>query len=184
MVITFMCSFEHLVNPFLCSVKHMVITFMCPFEHLVKMFLCSFEHLVNTFLCSFEHLVNMLLCYFEHLVNPFLCSDSLRNPGLVMMADEKEDYVMTVDVLFTSNGSLTVSIETHSGQMFNIHYVLTSTLLAIEGSDIYYGLGQQRGHWIHLARDIKIDLQKGKEHQAGETVLQSNLSNTALHCLI
>ncbi|XP_070207381.1 D-glucuronyl C5-epimerase-like [Littorina saxatilis] len=91
----------------------------------------------------------------------FAASDSLRNPGLVMMADEKEDYVMTVDVLFTSNGSLTVTVETQSGQLFNIHFVLSSTLITMEGSDIFYGLGQQRGHWIHLARDIKIDLQKG-----------------------
>ena len=78
-----------------------------------------------------------------------------------MMADEKEDYVMTVDVLFVSNGSLTVSVETPSGQLFNIHYVLTSNLIDMEGSNIYYGLGQRRGQWIHLARDIKIDLQKG-----------------------
>lgn len=96
----------------------------------------------------------------SHLVE-FSASDSLRNPGLVMMADEKEDYVMTVDVLFVSNGSLTVTVETPSGQTFNIHYVLISTLIAMEGSDIYYGLGQRRGQWLHLARDIKTDLQKG-----------------------
>nr|KAG5710077.1 hypothetical protein BaRGS_030153 [Batillaria attramentaria] len=76
----------------------------------------------------------------SHIVE-FSASDSLRNPGLVMMADEKEDYVMTVDVMFMSNGSLTVTVETPSGQAFNIHYVLTSTLIAMDGSDIYYGLG-------------------------------------------
>lgn len=81
-----------------------------------------------------------------------------------MIADEKEDYVMTVDVFFISNGSLTVSVETRSGQTFNIHYVLTSTLIAMENTDIFYGLGPERNHWIHLARDIKIDLQKG-EHR-------------------
>ena len=137
-------------------------------------FLCSVKCLARTlFLCSTAHLITTRPCSADVWGNAPLCSDSLRNPGLVMMADEKEDYVMTVDVLFTSNGSLTVSVEAHSGQMFNIHYVLTSTLLAIEGSDIYYGLGQQRGHWLHLARDIKIDLQKGKGQQAGEMVLQS-----------
>lgn len=97
--------------------------------------------------------------------------DSLRNPGLVMIADEKEDYVMTVDIFFTSNGSLTVTVETRSGQAFNIHYILTSTLVAMEGTEIYYGLGPRRGQWIHLARDIKIDLQKGVSGNISEHVL-------------
>ncbi|XP_076472652.1 D-glucuronyl C5-epimerase-like [Babylonia areolata] len=92
----------------------------------------------------------------------FSASDSLRNPGLVMMADEKEDFVMTVDVRFVSNGSLTVSVETPTGQLFNLHYVLSNTLIDMDGSNIYYGLGaHRRGQWVHLARDIKIDLQKG-----------------------
>jgi heparosan-N-sulfate-glucuronate 5-epimerase len=80
-----------------------------------------------------------------------------------MMADEKEDYVMTVDILFTSNGSLTVTVETQGGQLFNIHYVQTNHLITMEGTDIFYGVGtDRRGRWIRLARDIKIDLQKGR----------------------
>lgn len=92
----------------------------------------------------------------------FSASESLRNPGLVMMADEKEDFVMTVDIRFTSNGSLTVTVETQGGQLFNIHYIQNNLLIGMEGSDIFYGVGnQRRGQWIRLARDIKIDLQKG-----------------------
>ncbi|XP_041378437.1 D-glucuronyl C5-epimerase B-like [Gigantopelta aegis] len=91
----------------------------------------------------------------------FASSDSLKTPGLSISADEKTNHFVSVDLKFISNGSLSVMVETQSQQVFHIHYVLSSTLILIEGRDIYYGLGPRRGQWIHVTRDISIDLQKG-----------------------
>ena len=79
-----------------------------------------------------------------------------------MMVDEKDNCVMSVDILFTSNGSLTVSVETQSGHLLNIHYVLSNTLITMDGSDVIYGLGLRLKEWIHLTRDVKLDLEKGQ----------------------
>ena len=68
---------------------------------------------------------------------------------------------MSIDIKFISNGSISVMVETLNQQVFHIHYVLSSTLILLEGRDIYYGLGPRRGQWIHMSRDISIDLQKG-----------------------
>ncbi|XP_046376711.1 D-glucuronyl C5-epimerase-like [Haliotis rufescens] len=97
---------------------------------------------------------------FSHVVQ-FLTSDSTKLPGIRIVADEKVNKYVTADLKFSTNGSLTVSVETLSTVVFNLHYVLSNTLIICEGKDIYYGLGDTRGRWHHIARDISIDLQKG-----------------------
>ncbi len=45
-------------------------------------------------------------------------------------------------------------------QTFTIHYVCSHTLIDIQGTDIYYGLGDGT-RWTSVTRDLAIDLQKG-----------------------
>ncbi|ESO90470.1 hypothetical protein LOTGIDRAFT_123168 [Lottia gigantea] len=91
----------------------------------------------------------------------FTTSDSLKNPGISLPVDEKEDFVLSADIKFATDGSITVTIDTPGLQLFYIHYVLSSRLIFLDGHDIYYGLGDRRGQWMHITRDIAIDFDKG-----------------------
>ncbi|KAK6177681.1 hypothetical protein SNE40_015734 [Patella caerulea] len=97
----------------------------------------------------------------ETTVVEFTTSDSMKYPGISIPADEKDDFVLCADLRFASNGSITVTIETPNLQLFHIHYVLSSKLISLDGHDIYYGLGERRGQWIHITRTVSVDFDKG-----------------------
>lgn len=89
-------------------------------------------------------------------------TDSLASKGIVISVEEKANKCFVVDVKFITNGSLTVVIAISSGETLKIHYIFSSKYVAFDGkSNIFYGLGDRRPEWIHLARDLKVDLLKG-----------------------
>ncbi|BFZ23865.1 hypothetical protein BsWGS_26904 [Bradybaena similaris] len=94
-------------------------------------------------------------------VMEFLTSDSLLTKGISIAADEKNYKSFLLDVRFATNGSVTVVVETGAGDI-KIYYVFSSVDISFDGkSNIYYGMGERRNEWIHLARDLKCDLLKG-----------------------
>ena len=97
--------------------------------------------------------------------SPLIVTDSLTAPGISLsIRDSKNLSCLSVDLKFTSNGSLSVLIMLANKARVRIHYIQSDTLIAAEngGLNIYYGLGsQRRAQWIHLARDLSLDALKG-----------------------
>ncbi|RUS71622.1 hypothetical protein EGW08_020614 [Elysia chlorotica] len=95
----------------------------------------------------------------------FKTSDSLSDPGILLKVTASKNLsCLSVDIKFTSNGSLSVLIMLANKARVRIHFIQSDTLIAADddGSNIYYGLGtQQRYQWIHLARDLSLDALKG-----------------------
>lgn len=88
-------------------------------------------------------------------------SDSLSSQGFYLQLKETESFALTLDILFESNGSITISMK-NDGITFHVHFVFSDTLISCDGKNIYYGLGETRqGKWIHLARELDSDLLKG-----------------------
>lgn len=72
-----------------------------------------------------------------------------------------KDFILSLDIKFTSNGSVSVVLETtEKGPPFTIHYVTTSQLIAFKDREITYGIGS-RTTWSTLTRDLLTDLRKG-----------------------
>lgn len=95
--------------------------------------------------------------------------------AVTMNLDHVLDLVFSVDVELQPNSSITVTIQNReTKQLYNIHYVVSDTLLTIiDESDFYYGIGTlNAGVWKHLTRDLVVDLQK-----AIQQMLITNVSN-------
>lgn len=75
---------------------------------------------------------------------------------------------MSLNILFTVNGSLSVIVETSRRQTVRIHYACTDTVMTSVGGETVYGVGADRTSWgWTLGRDITVDLQKGLGHKYG-----------------
>lgn len=98
-----------------------------------------------------------------------------------MAANEKGYKCFFLDVKFATNGSVTVVVETGTGDI-KIHYVFSNTDISFDGkSNIYYGMGERRNEWIHLARDLRSDLFKGLLMKIKmDTVRKSYILNNVL----
>ena len=72
-----------------------------------------------------------------------------------------KDFILSLDLKFTSNGSFSVVLETtEKGPPFVIHYVTNTQLIAFKDRDITYDIGT-RATWSTLTRDLVTDLRKG-----------------------
>ncbi|GFO08552.1 D-glucuronyl c5-epimerase [Plakobranchus ocellatus] len=94
----------------------------------------------------------------------FKTSDSLSAPGIFMPVQDHNLSCLSMDIKFASNGSVSVLVIVSNGARVRIHYIQSDTLIVSDSdqSNIYYGLGKQRtGAWIHLARDLSLDVLKG-----------------------
>ncbi|XP_061198385.1 D-glucuronyl C5-epimerase-like [Saccostrea echinata] len=92
----------------------------------------------------------------------FRTSTNLKNPGISISTEKERMSTLSMDIMFINNGSVTVLIQTGDGNLFNIHYVLSDSIIKINGKDIYYGIGlHKKGKWIHLTRQVMVDFQKG-----------------------
>nr|XP_057945171.1 D-glucuronyl C5-epimerase B isoform X2 [Doryrhamphus excisus] len=81
--------------------------------------------------------------------------------GVSLSLDNTKDFILSLDIKFTSNGSLTVILDTtEKGPPFAIRYVTSSQLIAFKDRDITYGVGP-RTAWSTLTRDLLTDLRKG-----------------------
>ncbi|XP_048471987.1 D-glucuronyl C5-epimerase [Rhincodon typus] len=81
--------------------------------------------------------------------------------GVYLMLGNAKDFIISFDVKFLTNGSISVVLETtEKNQLFTIHYVTNTQLIAFKDKDIYYGIGP-RTSWSTLTRDLVTDLKKG-----------------------
>lgn len=89
---------------------------------------------------------------------PFIAESS---EGVSLQLGNSKDFILSLDVRFTSNGSVSVILETtEKGPPFVIHYVTSTQLIAFKDRDITYGIGP-RTSWSTLTRDLLTDLRKG-----------------------
>ncbi|XP_061671344.1 D-glucuronyl C5-epimerase B-like isoform X1 [Syngnathoides biaculeatus] len=92
-------------------------------------------------------------------VRQFSAPDS--SEALSLPLDNTKDFILSLDIKFTSNGSLSVILETtEKGSPFTIHYVTNTQLIAFKDHEITYGIGP-RTTWSTLTRDLLTDLRKG-----------------------
>uniref|UniRef100_A0A1W7RAK8 heparosan-N-sulfate-glucuronate 5-epimerase n=1 Tax=Hadrurus spadix TaxID=141984 RepID=A0A1W7RAK8_9SCOR len=84
-------------------------------------------------------------------------------PGASLSLHDDLPYTtLRFEVLFTSNGSLTVVLENASDRTrYTVRYVTSDIILANHENEILYGLGGNRTGWYHVTRDLIVDLQKG-----------------------
>lgn len=81
--------------------------------------------------------------------------------GVSLQLGNSKDFILSLDIKFTSNGSVSVALETtEKGPPFTIHYVTSTQLIAFKDREITYGIGP-RTTWSTLTRDLLTDLRKG-----------------------
>ncbi|KAF6732603.1 D-glucuronyl C5-epimerase [Oryzias melastigma] len=81
--------------------------------------------------------------------------------GVSLQLGNSRDFILSLDIKFVSNGSVSVILETtEKGPPFTIHYVTSTQLIAFKDRDITYGIGL-RTAWSTLTRDLLTDLRKG-----------------------
>lgn len=81
--------------------------------------------------------------------------------GVSLQMGNSKDFILSLDLKFISNGSVSVILETtEKGPPFTIHYVTSTQLIAFRERDITYGIGP-RTAWSTLTRDLLTDLRKG-----------------------
>ncbi|XP_042608627.1 glucuronic acid epimerase a [Cyprinus carpio] len=85
-----------------------------------------------------------------------------ENPdGVSLVLDNAKDFVLTFDVKFVSNGSISVVLETtEKGPPYIIHYITSPLLLSFKDREVIYGIGS-RASWSTVSRDLVTDLRKG-----------------------
>lgn len=92
-------------------------------------------------------------------VRQFSAPDS--SEGVSLPLGNSKDFIISFDLKFVSNGSVSVVLETtEKGPPFVIHYVTTTQLIAFKDRDITYGIGP-RTSWTTVTRDLLTDLRKG-----------------------
>lgn len=86
------------------------------------------------------------------------------NNAIVMHLDHVLDLVLSIDLKLQPNSSFTVTVQNReTKQLYYIHYVVSDALLTVsDDNNFYYGIGMHNaGTWMHLTRDLVVDLQKG-----------------------
>ncbi|NXF89854.1 GLCE epimerase, partial [Eubucco bourcierii] len=92
-------------------------------------------------------------------VKQFVAPESTE--GVSLQLGNSRDFIISFDLKFTTNGSISVVLETtEKNQLFTVHYVSNTQLIAFKDRDIYYGIGP-RTSWSTLTRDLVTDLRKG-----------------------
>jgi len=108
----------------------------------------------------------VLVCDCRLCVSELSPSDSAVS---LMFPDSTPAYFfLSLNVLFTTNGSVSMLIETSRRRTIRIHYACTDTVMSSVGGETVYGIGTDRTSWRWtLGRDITVDLQKGLGHKYG-----------------
>ncbi|GAB6023654.1 hypothetical protein CHUAL_008421 [Chamberlinius hualienensis] len=98
----------------------------------------------------------------------FQTSDSLLRGGISLSLSRAQDYVIGLDIKFTTNGSLSVVADDKDRhERYFVHYVFTPMYVVVSGNHIYYGLGsKQSTSWRRFTRDITVDVRKGLNSKA------------------
>lgn len=88
-------------------------------------------------------------------------SPTESSDGVSLQLGNSKDFILSLDIKFTSNGSVSVALETtEKGPPFTIRYVTNTQLIAFKDREITYGIGP-RTTWSTLTRDLLTDLRKG-----------------------
>ncbi|KAM4678137.1 D-glucuronyl C5-epimerase isoform 1-T2 [Discoglossus pictus] len=94
----------------------------------------------------------------SHVKN-FVVPDN--SEGASLNLGNTRDFILSVDLKFVTNGSVSVVLETtEKNQLFTIHYMTNTQLIAFHDRDVFYGIGP-RLTWSTLTRDLVTDLKKG-----------------------
>lgn len=97
----------------------------------------------------------------SHPCPPPSPSTTESSEGVSLQLGNSKDFILSLDIKFTSNGSVSVVLETtEKGPPFTIHYVTSTQLIAFKDREITYGVGS-RTTWSTLTRDLLTDLRKG-----------------------
>ncbi|XP_018110715.1 D-glucuronyl C5-epimerase isoform X2 [Xenopus laevis] len=81
--------------------------------------------------------------------------------GASLLLGNTKDFILSLDVKFITNGSISVVMETtEKNQIFTLHYITNTQLIAFRDHDVFYGVGS-RTAWSTLTRDLVTDLKKG-----------------------
>lgn len=92
-------------------------------------------------------------------VKEFSCPEN--SEGVSLELNNGRDFIISFDLKLLGNGSISVVLETtERNQLFTVHYVSTTQLIALRDRDIFYGIGP-RTAWSTLTRDLLTDLRKG-----------------------
>ncbi|XP_005997124.1 D-glucuronyl C5-epimerase B [Latimeria chalumnae] len=84
-----------------------------------------------------------------------------NSEGASLLLGNAKDFIISFDLKFITNGTISVVLETtEKNQVFTIHYVTNTQLIAFKDKDIYYGIGP-RTSWTTVTRDLVTDLKKG-----------------------
>ncbi|KAK3509677.1 hypothetical protein QTP70_008425 [Hemibagrus guttatus] len=84
-----------------------------------------------------------------------------NSEGISLSLGNTKDFIISFDLKFASNGSVSVVLETtEKGPPFVIHYITTNQLIAFKDRTITYGIGP-RSAWTTVTRDLLTDLRKG-----------------------
>jgi len=114
----------------------------------------------------FSHLQLVVTADLCVCVSELTSSDSVVS---LMFPDFTPAYFfLALSVRFTTNGSISVLIQTSRHRTTRIHYACTDTVMSSVGGETVYGIGTDRTSWgWTLGRDIAVDLQKGLGHKYG-----------------
>uniref|UniRef100_A0A8C5UAV0 heparosan-N-sulfate-glucuronate 5-epimerase n=1 Tax=Malurus cyaneus samueli TaxID=2593467 RepID=A0A8C5UAV0_9PASS len=92
-------------------------------------------------------------------VKEFSCPEA--SEGVSLQLNNGRDFIISFDLKLVTNGSVSVVLETtEKNQLFTLHYVSNTQLIALRDRDIFYGIGA-RTAWSTLTRDLLTDLRKG-----------------------
>ncbi|CAI5792596.1 D-glucuronyl C5-epimerase isoform X2 [Podarcis lilfordi] len=84
-----------------------------------------------------------------------------NSEGASLQLGNTRDFIISFDLKLITNGSISVVLETtEKNQLFRVHYVSNTQLIAFKDRDIYYGIGP-RTSWSTVTRDLVTDLRKG-----------------------
>ncbi|XP_070619344.1 D-glucuronyl C5-epimerase isoform X2 [Erythrolamprus reginae] len=84
-----------------------------------------------------------------------------NSEGASLQLGNTRDFVISFDLKLLTNGSVSVVLETtEKNQLFTVHYISNSQLIAFKDKDIFYGIGA-RTSWSTITRDLVTDLRKG-----------------------
>lgn len=111
-----------------------------------------------SFLLQFRFIIYIFNPFPIYLLHPPTTESS---EGVSLQLGNSKDFILSLDIKFISNGSVSVILETtEKGPPFTIHYVTGTQLIAFKDREITYGIGP-RTVWSTLTRDLLTDLRKG-----------------------
>uniref|UniRef100_A0A8C2HWE0 heparosan-N-sulfate-glucuronate 5-epimerase n=1 Tax=Cyprinus carpio TaxID=7962 RepID=A0A8C2HWE0_CYPCA len=98
------------------------------------------------------------------------CAFIENSDGVSLVLDNAKDFILTFDVKFVSNGSVSVVLETtEKGRPYIIHYITSPLLLSFKDREVIYGIGS-RASWSTVSCDLGVGLSNTKVVKATKTM--------------